>query len=659
MIWESLTASIKTTTVASSSSSIGSSSSSSIGGGDSAVSTCSTIDTTTGRISDDNGGKNSNGKNLLSSSSSSSQSPRPSLSLCITHDRFEPLIELLEAETKPTSSSSSSSSSLPTKVPPSLSDYTSVKFLQCTKLPPPQVIRRMDQIQHLSFTQCHGLTSLLLFDTSDGNGNGNDDGNHHCHDHDHDYDDDNKNKQDCSCCCCYYYWSTKIETLTITDCPDLMMFSKSLAGNKRQKIGGEEEDEEDSTNNSLSSPVSVSSSSSSSSSKQLHQRCLLQLLQLSKLFFNLRKLCIVECGRATVLSLFDAWMFLMDSIEVVTLTSRSDNYSSTISSSSSSSIVPHLKELHLQWNHLTSEDVSILFSQRLLLQHQKGLASSSVGAFDQLEVINLLGNSIDTLDFVNQNFHWFDNYSHGHIPHELIFGLRRLKQIILSGNPVVNRKETTTEKNPDENSTTGMDWSVSGNGVDDDHTVSSSSSTSSAATGSSRSLLMGLPSSSSVSIIPFHGIVSSDRIYGLSRQQINIVKLLQMAPQLHFFGYAFQNSNLYSKEAQHLININKSGGRLLMPLLPMVRSDTRSTKNFECQLEIMKVPAGIWPYVFERSNRMYNIMTDDSENLMMEDKVIAKPSCCADKKNLSATKNADAMYFLLRHGSSFAGREAI
>ena len=634
MIWESLTASIKNTSASSCSSCSSISISGSDGVGASAVSICSTSGNTTSRITDDNGGKTSNVKILPSSPSPSlSQSPQPSLSLCITHDRFERLIELLEAEkTKPSSSSSSSSSSSLPRAS-SLSDYTNVKFLQCTKLPPPQVIRRMDRIQHLSFTQCHGLTSLLLFDNDDNN---------------------KKYTEECSCCC-YYCWSSKIETLTITDCPDLLlMFSKSLAGNERQEIGGGGEDE-DSMSISHSSPVSVSSSS-----KQLHRRCLDQSLQLSKFFNNLRKLCIVECGRATVLSLFDALMFLKESIEV-NLTSRSNSCSSPISSPSI--VVPNLKELHLQRNHLTSEDVAILFSRLLLLQHQKGVVSSSssavvVGAFDQLEVINLLGNSIETLDFVHQSLNGFDNYSHSCNLHEVMFGFRRLKQIILSGNPVMDQKEPTTEKDLDEDSTTHMDWSVSDSGVDDDHTVSSSS-TSAAATGSSRSLLMRMSPSMSSSIIPFHGISNSDRIYGLSIQQINIVKLLQMAPQLNFFGYAFQTSNLYSKEAQHLININKSGGRLLMPHHRMVLSDTTSMKTSEYQTPITKVLAGIWPYVFERSNRMYNIMIDNSENKMMEGKMIAKPSCCADKKKSSATKNADAMYFLLRHGSSFAGREAI
>mmetsp|Transcript_52823 Transcript_52823/g.128066 ORF Transcript_52823/g.128066 Transcript_52823/m.128066 type:complete len:281 (-) Transcript_52823:3006-3848(-) len=197
MIWESLTASVKTAS-----------------SGGSSASVSSRIDTANSS-NDDNGEKNSNVVNSPSSSPSSSPPRRPSsLSLCITHDRFEHLLELLEAETKPSSSSSSS-----------LSHYTSVKFLQCTRLPPPQVLHRMDRIQHLSFTQCHGLTSLLI--------------DHHDH---HDDDDD----MECSCCCC---WSTSIQTLTLTDCPDLMMFSKSLTENAEQEDASKDDDttEDDAT----------------------------------------------------------------------------------------------------------------------------------------------------------------------------------------------------------------------------------------------------------------------------------------------------------------------------------------------------------------------------------------------------------------------------
>mmetsp|Transcript_52823 Transcript_52823/g.128065 ORF Transcript_52823/g.128065 Transcript_52823/m.128065 type:complete len:418 (-) Transcript_52823:2057-3310(-) len=391
--------------------------------------------------------------------------------------------------------------------------------------------------------------------------------------------------------------------------------------------------------------------SSSSCLKQLHQRRLNQSLQLSKLFVNVRKLCIVECGRKTVLSLFDALMVPMRYVEVET--SRSGSSSSL---TSATSLLPNLKELHLQRNHLTSEDVSILFRRRLL-QHQNVVGGTAAAATDQLESINLLGNSIDTLDFVQQSLNQVDDYSHcggDGSSNGVMLGLRRLKQIILSGNPVMDRKEPTTEKNRDD-STTQMDWSVSDDEDDDDHTVTSSSTSSSTATGSSRSL-MELSSSLLSSTIPFHGIF---RIDGLSVEQINVVKLLQIAPQLHFFGYASPTSNFYSKEAQHLININKSGGRLLMPLPPIMLSDIRSIKTAECQPTMTKVPIGIWPYVFARSNRMYNLMLDDSENAKTKDTTIAKTSCFTDSRNLSATRNADALYFLLRHGSSFAGREAL
>jgi hypothetical protein len=426
--------------------------------------------------------------------------------ICITQDRYE---YVLSAN------------------PDHLSNITKVTFLKCTQLPPIELLSRMTNIQHLSFTQCTMMIMMadgldVMFQLQKV------------------FDE---------------VWSKSLETLTITDCPGL--FCGTTAA--------DDDDDDDGGENTTLDDTSSSR----------------QVLNLSKLT-NLRELYIVSCGRKTVFALL-----------------KKTKMDDDDECSNSTQVSPLLKltQLHLPRNDLTSDDVVKLF--RLLGRSYRSQHSSpnptsnlirSTMHYD-LALINLLNNSIESLDFVHDIGRWCcDGRDNDTVVRHDELPLHGLRNLVLAGNPVMD--------------TSSDDMMMDRNTSDGSH---------------EQNLIKA------ASAVPLY--VTPD-IDGLSKEQIDTLILLHLAPQLHFLGSKFSSTSsaLYSKQAQHLMNVNRSGGRLLLPH-SMTNSQSRCSyeKHNQTQKKTRAMSttstdtsiAAIWPHVFERLNRTYDVC--DSQSGMKAD----------------------------------------
>lgn len=465
----------------------------------------------------------------------------------------------------------------------SFTNCTRLTLLHCTKFPPIELLTRMTNVRFLTLTQCHDLTKIPTTVQLQA------------------------------------AWSMSLETLTITCCPDLLF---SVTDNSN--FDADDDDDSGIDTDSISKE-----------------------LQLTKLM-NLRQLNVVGCGQRTLRSMLNSVM-----IATTTATTRNINPTST----KGAILFPNLKELLLPRNNLTPDDASLLFRILLIADDDDHRHHRCRFVSDQLQCISLFDNAIDTLDFVLQlqmqmqyqdqaSFSGIHDCSRCSEGRRCAGGkLHGLRQLILANNPVMDGETEEKHQTPVRSSaidnessnesvtsiSSDMDWSLS-----DDNTLSSSIRSA----GSSRTSYSSSSSPSS-SIVPFHDIST---IEGLSSEQRNFVRLLQMMPQLHLFGHAFKSSSLYSKEADHLMNINRSCGRLLMSC---------SCTEFQ-PTEKKKIRTSIWPHVFEHSNRIHNLLQRDA------DRTEGTTEKTNHRKNaLAISRSADAVYYLLRHGPSFAARESL